>query len=170
VDFQQISIPVHQDRLEAPLEQVTHLLVSTVVGLGVDPVDVAHQQGEIALPGVQHEVVVVAHQAVGQGLGIEARECLRYDLQHTLPVQVIDEDVLAPVATGGDVIDGAGEFDAQWRSIAEGYARRCARDKACPWARRGAQYRNPPPSHRQISRETAVQIIRETTPIGPLAR
>jgi hypothetical protein len=33
---------------------------------------VAYQQGEIGLPGVQHEVVVVAHQTIGQGLGVEA--------------------------------------------------------------------------------------------------
>ncbi len=37
------------------------------------------QHGEIGLPGVQDEVVVVAHQAIGQGLGVEARERLRYD-------------------------------------------------------------------------------------------
>jgi len=115
-DFQQISTPVHQDRFEAPLEQMTHLVVATVVGLGIDPVDVTHQQGQIPLPGVQHEVVVVGHQAVGQGLGIEARECLRHNRQQTLPVLVIDENVLAAVAAGGGVIDGTAEFDAQWTS------------------------------------------------------
>ena len=29
---------------------------------------------------------MVTHQAVGQGLGIEARECLRHDRQQTLPM------------------------------------------------------------------------------------
>jgi len=70
-DFQQISLSVHQDCLEAPLEQVIYPVAAAVVGLGVDPVDVAHQQGHIPLPGVQHEVVVVGHQAVGQGPRIE---------------------------------------------------------------------------------------------------
>jgi hypothetical protein len=55
------------------------LVVSAIEALGVDPVDVAHQQGEIGLPGVQHEVVVVVHQAIGQGLGVEARQRLRDD-------------------------------------------------------------------------------------------
>jgi hypothetical protein len=59
---------------------------------------------------------VVAHQAVGECLDIEARECLRHDRQQTPSVLVIDKDVFAPVTTGGDVIDGAGEFDAQWSS------------------------------------------------------
>jgi site-specific recombinase XerD len=35
-------------------------------------------------------------------------------LPDIVAVEVIDEDVLAPVTTGGDVIDGAGEFDTQW--------------------------------------------------------
>jgi hypothetical protein len=37
-------------------------------------------------------------------------------LPDIVAVEVIDEDVLAPVTTGGDVIDGAGEFDTQWAS------------------------------------------------------
>jgi len=77
----------------------------------------------MCLPSVQHVVVVVAHQAVGHGLGIEARECLRYDCQQTLPVLVIDKDVLAPITKGGDVIDGAGEFDTQGASHVGGTPR-----------------------------------------------
>ena len=54
-------------------------VVPAIEPLGVDPVDVAHQRGEIGLPGVQHEVVVVVHQAIGQGLRVEARQRLRDD-------------------------------------------------------------------------------------------
>ena len=62
---------------------------------------------------MQYEVVVVAHQAIGQGFSIEARQRLRHDLQQSVPVIVIDEDRLAPVTAGSDVIDSAREFDAQ---------------------------------------------------------
>jgi hypothetical protein len=51
---------------------MSHLVVATVVGLSVDPVDVTHQQGQVRLPGVQHEVVVVTHQAIGESLRIKA--------------------------------------------------------------------------------------------------
>ncbi len=61
------------------MEQMSDFVVPAIEGLGVDPVDVTHQQGEIGLPGVQDEVVVIAHQAIGQSLGVEARERLRYD-------------------------------------------------------------------------------------------
>jgi len=67
---------------------------------------------------------------VGQGLGTEARECLRDDRQQILPVLVIDKDVFAPVTTGGDVIDGAGEFDAQWPSHGGRLRPERAKDKA----------------------------------------
>jgi hypothetical protein len=68
---------------------------------------------QIGLPGVQHEVVVVAHQAIGQGLGIEARQRLRHDLQQALPVLVVDKDRLPPVTARGDVIHRTGKFDTQ---------------------------------------------------------
>jgi len=90
------------------------------------------EHGARALPRVQHEVVVVPHQAVGQGLGIEARECLPHDLQHSLPVLVIHEDVLAPVTTGSDGIDDAREFDAQWASRGACLRPAWAKDKAWP--------------------------------------
>jgi len=43
----------------------------------------------------------------------ESATVLRHDFQKCLPVLVIDKDVFAPVAAGGDMIDGAGEFDTQ---------------------------------------------------------
>jgi len=98
--------------------------------LGIDAVDVAHQQGEIGLPGVEHEVVMVVHQAIGQGLGIEARQRLRDDFKKRVAVLIIDKDRLAPVAARGDVIDGAGEFDAQWTGHAGTLRRREAKGKA----------------------------------------
>ena len=62
---------------------------------------------------MQYEVVMVAHQAIGQGLGIEARQRLGHDLQQRVPVVVIDEGRLAPITAGSDVIDSARKFDAQ---------------------------------------------------------
>ncbi|UQS88258.1 hypothetical protein M5C90_21340 [Pseudomonas chlororaphis subsp. piscium] len=53
-----------------------------------------HQPRKIRLPGVEHEVVVVAHQAVGQHLGIEALHALSHDRQQSLAVGIVDEDRL----------------------------------------------------------------------------
>jgi hypothetical protein len=87
--------------------------MAAVEGPGVDPVDMAHQRRKIALPGVQHEVVVVAHQAIRQQLRVEPRQPLGHHRQQPRSVCVVDKDVLAPVATRSDVIQRPREFDAQ---------------------------------------------------------
>ena len=79
---------------------------------------------------MQHEVVVIAHQAIGQGLGIETRQRLGYDLQQSVPVLVIDEDWLAPVTAGSDVIDSTREFDTQRTGHAGTLHREEAKGKA----------------------------------------
>ena len=38
---------------------------------------------------------------------------MAHDIQKRMPVLIIDKDRLAPVAAGGDVVDGAWEFNAQ---------------------------------------------------------
>lgn len=68
---------------------------------------------EIGLPGVQHEVVVVAHQAVGQHLSVEALHSLIDDFKQSIADFVVNEDGVSPVATGRDVVNGAGELDAE---------------------------------------------------------
>ena len=107
-----------------------NFLVPTIEGLGVHPIDLAHEQRQRGLPGVQHEVVVVPHEAIGEHLGIESIERLTYDIQQRLSVLVIDEDRLAAVAARGDVVDGAWEFDAQGAGHANKLRLGEAKDKA----------------------------------------
>ena len=52
--------------------------------------------------------------------------------QQTLPFLVIDKDVFASVPAGGDVIDSAGEFDAQWAGHGATLWPKEAKGKACP--------------------------------------
>ena len=73
-----------------------------------------HQSRQVGLPRVQNEVVVVAHQAVGQHLRIEAVRRLRQHGQQSVPVVISIEDRLAPIAARSHVIDGTGKLDAQW--------------------------------------------------------
>ena len=64
-DFQQIALLVYQDRLEAPLKHMSHAPVSSIISLSVDAVELAHADGEVAVGGLDDEVVVVAHEAIG---------------------------------------------------------------------------------------------------------
>lgn len=90
-----------------------HLAVPAIEHLRVHTVDMPHQPRKIRLPGVKHEVIVIAHQAVGQHLGIEVQHALGHDRQQGFAVGIVHEDRLAPVASGSDVTDHAGEFDAE---------------------------------------------------------
>ena len=65
------------------------------------------------LVGLDHQVVVVAHQAVSQHLGAEPIHCLGDHRQMTLAILVVAVNRLTPVAARCDVVDGVGEFAAQ---------------------------------------------------------
>lgn len=78
--------------------------MAAVEGLGV-----ARQVG---LAGVQQQVVVIAHEAVGPGLCVKALERLAHDVQKQRAVGIVLRDGLAPVAARSDVVHRAGVFDA----------------------------------------------------------
>ena len=112
-DLQQIRIFVDEDRLEAPLEEMPHLAMPAVVGLRVDAIDLSHQPGQVRAAGMQDQMIMVAHQAIGQCTGIEAVKGCSNHVQKCPPVLVVVEDRLAPVAPRGNVVNRSGKFDAQ---------------------------------------------------------
>jgi hypothetical protein len=87
--------------------------MTPVVRLRIDAVDVAHQHGQIGAPGMQNQVVMVVHQAIGEGAGIEPLKRHADCLQKCLPVRVIVEYRLTPITTRGDVINRTGKFYAE---------------------------------------------------------
>ena len=76
-DFEQISITINQYALEPPLKQVAHLVVPPVIGLRIDAIDLAHQARKIGATRVNHEMIMIVHQAIGERDSIEAPQCLR---------------------------------------------------------------------------------------------
>jgi hypothetical protein len=92
---------------------VPHQAVALIEALGVDTIQMPHQPREIALPRVQDQVVVIAHLAIRQHLSIEALNRLRQHFKMQAPVFVVTVDGLASIAARCDVIDGAGEFQAE---------------------------------------------------------
>ena len=110
---QQIGVAVDKDGLEAALEHNSHQSMAAVEASQVDPVELAHNQRQIRLARVQHQVVVVAHQAVGQNLGVKAVHGLGQDAQEGFAVFVVLEDRTAPIAPCRDVVQRAGELNAQ---------------------------------------------------------
>jgi len=76
------------------------------------PAPFLHQPREVRLARLQHEMVVIAHQAVSQRDRVEALQSLRDDTQQRVAVRIVLEDRLSPVAPRGDVIDRVREFNA----------------------------------------------------------
>lgn len=87
-------------------------MMDSVERLGVDAVQVAHAGGEVSLRRFDEKMVVVAHQAVGVAEPVEALDGLAKDGEEYLAVTVVSEDICTCVATGGNVVDSAGEFYA----------------------------------------------------------
>lgn len=109
----QVSVPVHQNRLEPPLEHMPHHTVPPVVRLCVHPVEMPHQQRQIALARVLYKMVVVAHEAVGQHLRIKALHALGHLGQQGTAIHIVFKNRLAPVPTRSHVVDRSGKLNAQ---------------------------------------------------------
>lgn len=81
---------------------------------GTNTFDVAHQERQVGLSGVQHKVVVVIHQAPRQGTGIKPMQRLTQNDQQAVAIIIAQHDGLAPVTPRGHVVDGTGGLDSQW--------------------------------------------------------
>lgn len=87
--------------------------MSAIEVLRVDAIDVPHGARQIGLVCVQHQVIVIAHLAIGQNLRIKPAHGLpnRGQLRHTALVTQINR--LTPVAARSDVMNGTWEFNAE---------------------------------------------------------
>ena len=97
----------------AAAEDVVLASVTLVEGAGVGPVEVPHSLVEIRGGRLHEEVVVVAHQAIRvkePGLvGDDRRE----KVQEKAAVASVPEDRPAFMSTAGDVVQRAGELEAE---------------------------------------------------------
>jgi hypothetical protein len=69
-----------------------------------------HQARKIWPTGLQNEMVVVAHQAVGKNCRLEALQCLRQYGQEGVSVAIVLKDRLTPIPTRGEMVQRAFEF------------------------------------------------------------
>jgi hypothetical protein len=99
--------------------------VTAVVYLCVDAIELLHKAGKIATAGVDDQVVVVVHQAIGQYRCIETLRCLCDHIEESVAIFVIIKDGFAPVAARGNMINSAGKFDAEGSGHRAIVARKC---------------------------------------------
>jgi len=86
--------------------------MSPVEGLGVNPVQLPHPDRQIPLRGLDEQMVMIFHEAVGVTEPVVASIHLVQEIQEGLPVLIIDEDGSPFVSSTGEVIDRPGVFDS----------------------------------------------------------
>ena len=95
---------------EAGLEDVADPRVASVEALCVDAVQLSHPEREVGERRLEEQVVVVAHQAVGQAAPAEALHDLDQQFEERLSVDLVVVDRRARVPARGYVIDPAGNL------------------------------------------------------------
>ena len=84
----------------------------TIRCLGIDPIQLPHSFREISVRGLNHQVVVITHLAIGMVCPVECSDNLAEDLQKLYPVRIVFIGGFPAVSSGGDVIECTCEFDS----------------------------------------------------------
>jgi len=92
---------------------MAHPFVAAVKGLGIDAIELAHGGGEIGFGCFHEQVEVVTHQALGMQHEMIAGDDTLQHGQEPPPVLVVEEEVLAGIASSSNVIGRPGIFKAQ---------------------------------------------------------
>ena len=111
--FQEVAILLDQDRLVPALEQVAVPTVAFVEELGVNAVYLPHADRKVPVGGLDEEMIMVGHEALGVADPVVALVDVLKGVQKVQAILVILENRLFLVAAGRDVIHCAGVFDTK---------------------------------------------------------
>ena len=79
--------------------------------MGVDPVQVPHEAREITFRSTQHQMVMVAHEAIGMDLGMEPVADVLEQFEKIPTIRVVPEYSLASCTPVHDVVPRPFKFD-----------------------------------------------------------
>ena len=85
--------------------------VQAIETLRMDPVQLAHTLGEIALGRFGHNMIMVGHETVGITQPAHALTDRRQHVEERLAVAVIEENISAAIATRGDMVERTWKFE-----------------------------------------------------------
>jgi hypothetical protein len=77
----------------------------TIRALRIHAVELAHPLREIAIRGLNHQMIVIAHQAVGVTQPVEILDHRSQNIQKSMTVFVVLEDPLLAVAPRRNVVE-----------------------------------------------------------------
>jgi hypothetical protein len=87
---------------------MAHPPVPPIEGLGVEAVELPHPEGQVRPGGLDKEVVVVVHQAVGVAEPAIPGDDVREGADKYLTVLMVPKDPLPGIPPGGEMVDGTG--------------------------------------------------------------
>ena len=90
-----------------------HAVVAAIESLCVDAVQLSHAAREVRLRGLEEQVIVIAHHAVGVHAPAELAHGRGEDVEENQAVVVVGVDWLARVAAAGGVIECARVLEAE---------------------------------------------------------
>jgi hypothetical protein len=85
-------------------------LVSPIESLRVHPVEVTHRKREVRLGGLDQQVVVIAHEAIGVTEHVIAGDGGCQNNQEARAIVIIFEDRAPVIPTRGHVVDATGKL------------------------------------------------------------
>lgn len=95
------------------LKDVSYASVTPIVGLSVSAVELSHPLREVALGGLDDQVVVVVPQTVSMTKPVKAVNHLCHGVEEQITVLIVMKDVLAGITSGGKVVNSTGILDSE---------------------------------------------------------
>ena len=108
-----MTVLLDQDRFVPSLEQVSGPAVPLVHELGIDAVQLPHTNRKITIRGLNEEMVMVCHEAVGMADPVVPLVDMLEGIQEVYAIIVSLEDGLLLISARRDVIDSTDKFDAE---------------------------------------------------------
>jgi hypothetical protein len=104
-ELEKVRVPVHLDRPEAALEQVTRALRPPVEAPRVPEGEVLNHARQGDITDLDCQVDMVPHEAVGVDTMIEPRYPVCEQITQPPPIVVVCEDLLPAITTHHDVVE-----------------------------------------------------------------
>jgi len=112
-ELHEVGVRLHEDRLVAPLKNVTDAAIAAIDRLRIHPVELPHAARQVGFGSLHDNMVVVAHLAPRMAAPVEALADLAEEIEPRPPVDVITIDHLAPVTARRHVVHTARKLYSQ---------------------------------------------------------
>ncbi len=116
-EFLEGTLLFHEQTFEPALQQVSQALMATIEPLGVGAMESAYAATKIRLGRFNHQVIVISHQTVHGAAPVLLLPLATEYTDELVPIAVLQEDgLLCIAASGDDVVESTGKFEAEWAS------------------------------------------------------